>query len=92
MIHKVNLWNILQSFSVTKLLHSILAFSLSVVLVSLLITQLLIFHTSYGQSNSTNMTSSTSPSNPTSSEGLATEMKRLQNSDDPVDMATFAYV
>ncbi len=46
----------------------------------------------YAQSNSTSNMTSTLSLNQTNSVDLATEMKRLESSNDPVDIATFAYI
>ncbi len=70
-------------------IKTILLSSALLVVMSLLL-QLLSIQTSYSQNSSTNMTAQSSPS--ITPESVKGEMQRILESDDPVDIATLAYV
>ena len=70
-------------------IKTILLSSALLVVMSLLLQQLSI-QTSYSQNSSTNMTAQSSPS--ITPESVKGEMQRILESDDPVDIATLAYV
>jgi hypothetical protein len=60
-------------------------------MISLIVVQPVIFLPLYGQSSSNTNMSSASPA-PITPQDLDTEMKRIVNSSDPVDIATLAYI
>ena len=61
-----------------------------IVLTSLMVFQPLAVSITYGQTNSTNMTSQSTES--ITPESVKAEMQKVSESDNPVDIATFAYV